>query len=84
MCIKLCTDDTTQKKAPEEPHEKLAKKRLGSTKTSNTTDTTQAKTKRLSSIEFSTESLKVGTSFNFEQLNIFYTLPENLPSCQSE
>lgn len=76
MCIELCTDDTTLKKAPEEPHEKPAKKRRwGSTKTSTTTDTTQAKTKRLSSIEFSTESLKVGTTFNFEQLNIFYTLP---------
>lgn len=74
MCINLFSDDTAQKKAPEEPQEKPAKKRRwGSTKTSTTADTTQAKTKRLSSIEFSTESLKVGTTFDFEQLNIFYT-----------
>lgn len=66
MCINLFSDDTAQKKAPEEPQEKPAKKRRwGSTKTSTSTDTTQAKTKRLSSIEFSTESLKVGITFDF-------------------
>lgn len=66
MCINLFSDDTAQKKAPEEPQEKPAKKRRwGSTKTSTTADTTQAKTKRLSSIEFSTDSLKVGITFDF-------------------
>ncbi|XP_062587910.1 apoptotic chromatin condensation inducer in the nucleus-like, partial [Saccostrea cucullata] len=57
--VSSSADDKTQKK-PEEPQEKPVRKRKwGSARSSSSTTTTpQAKNKRLSSIEFSTESLK--------------------------
>lgn len=72
------TDDKTQKKPLEEPQEKPARKRKwGSARSTSTPSaTTQAKTQRLSSIEFSTESLKVCRAFwiCFSLLSIFWVI----------
>jgi hypothetical protein len=65
-------EDKTQKKAVE-PQEKPARKRKWGSARSTTQGTTKSKTKRLSSIEFSTESLKVHSIYYISLLQKVYS-----------